>query len=230
MIDGVPDDLAGLAGFEQWLRAQGIPEPNVEVYRRGAEVLASYATLDAALAAEEAAGASPRRLGNLRETDRQLSAWRASRPRPPATIDLAVAPAERPRRASVSLQLDPPRTGCLCKERQGVYLDDDWGLWGKAGGAVCGVGGIILSRFIGVLGAITFALFAAGMGGLGAASSLCFRCETCRRKVRDLDADERADVRRGRGKLVLVALGALAAAAVCAFIYYTIVKERLDDE
>ena len=81
-------------GFVAWLRDQGTPEPNLEVYRRGVEVLASHSSVDAALRAEQAAGASERRLNNLREVASQLANFRASRPRPVPVPDSFSPPSD----------------------------------------------------------------------------------------------------------------------------------------
>jgi len=217
-MDGEVDD------FLAWLRARGTPEPNLELYRRGAAVLAQHATLDATLAAEEAAGASPRRLANLREVHAQLMQFRAEPPPPP---EIHVAP--RPQRATAVGTRPaplPPRRGCECRERKDVYLDDDLGLWGKAAGGITGVVGLVMLRMIGVLGTATVIFGLAGCGSLAAAMSMGYRCDTCRRSVRDLDDDERADLRRGRGLRLIVALVFLAGAAICVAVWFGVMRER----
>jgi len=77
-------------------------------------------------------------------------------------------------------------------------------------------------RLIGVLGALTLALGAAGMGGL---VSICMRCEGCRRRVSDLDADERARVRKGRGRVTLITLALIIGAAVCGAVWWSLIKK-----
>jgi hypothetical protein len=215
-------------GFAGWLRAQGTPEPNVEVYLRGADVLGSFADLDAALRAEEAAGASPRRIANQREVGEQLRRF-AETQRPAPALDLAepdrrTRPASPTRRNEVSV----PRPGCDCRERHDVYLDTDLGIWGKAAGGLGGVFGLVIARLAGVLGALTVGLGFLSLGGAATTLSLCWRCESCRRPIHGsaLTDDERRDLRAARARFLLITIGLSAAALLCAYLWLLAIKHR----
>jgi len=136
---------------------------------------------------------------------------------------VAVEPRE-PRPAAATRNMGDRRKGCICNRRYDVYLDDDFGALARLFGGGIGIGTLVLIRLIGVLGALTLALGAAGMGGLVTITSICFRCEGCRYRVRDPDADERARIRKGRGRVVLVTLALIIGAAVCGAAWWSLVK------
>jgi hypothetical protein len=231
-----------LEGFVAWLRAQGTPEPHVEVYRRGAEELAKYRDVESAVRAEESAGASPRRIANLRMVGDQLAAFEASQPAP---VELDIAPLPRARAPAPATQQPfqpavrsgpgftprrdvlPPRQGCTCRERHDIYVDNDFGVLAKLLGGGLGIATFVLIRLLGLLGALALALGLAGMGGLATTFSICFRCEGCRQPVRDLDDDERSDLRRGRALVFGVTLALLGGAAICAFLWWKLANAEV---
>jgi hypothetical protein len=149
----------------------------------------------------------------------------AARPDGPALPAVADRPAllRRP-------QSDPPRRGCECRDRKDVYVDNDFGMWGKLAGGIAGIGGIILVRFIGVLGAATVALASLSIGGLATTLSVTFRCEGCRKSITDLDDDERQSLWKARGLLLAVSIGLVVATLVCAYLYYMVLQEQEQNE
>ena len=235
--------------FIEWLQTKGLTdEAHLAAYRRILAELAQQPSLSAALRAAEEAGKTPREIANIRAVAarkaefEQLSAPapepRSSSPsRPPverpldveptprAAAGLAVEPRAARPTASRLRDSDPPRKGCICKRRSDVYLDDDFGALARLFGGGIGIGTLILIRLLGVLGALTLAFGAAAMGGLVTITSICMRCESCRYRVRDTTEDERARIRKGRGRVVVITLILLVAAAVCAAAWWSIIKD-----
>jgi hypothetical protein len=125
---------------------------------------------------------------------------------------------------------EPRRQGCDCRERKDAYVDNDFGMWGKLAAGVAGIGGLILVRFIGVLGAATVALASLSIGGLATTLSVTFRCEGCRMAIKDLDADERQTLWKARGLLLAVSIGLVIATLVCAYLYYLVLQEQEKNE
>ena len=148
-------------------------------------------------------------------------------PRPGGASSLEVEAREpRAARASRAPAVEPRRKGCECAKRYDVYLDNDFGALASWLGGGIGIGTIIIIRFIGILGAAALALGLAGMGGLVTIFSICFRCQGCRRRITDLDEDEREHLRKGRGMVVVVTLGLLIAAAVCGYLWVLAMQSR----
>jgi hypothetical protein len=155
-------------------------------------------------------------------------------PRPPAPVverhlarggGLEVE-ASQPRSVPAAMQRDmgDRRKGCICSKRYDLYLDDDFGALARLFGGGIGIGTIILIRLVGILGALAIALGFAGMGGLITILSICMRCEGCRRRVQDLDPDERARVRKGRGRVIVLTLIFIVGALICAAAWWNLVK------
>lgn len=223
--------------FIAWLRGQGLPDEHIRAYRHYLAELAKHPSLSAAIKAAEDAGTPPQQIANMRQVAARLlqfqdtggattspSPARGTKTSPSPEIERARAPSlevekPRPARASRAPAVEPRRHGCDCAKRYDVYLDNDFGALARWLGGGIGIGTIIIIRFIGILGAAALALGLAGMGGLVTIASICFRCQGCRRRVTDLDEDERAHLRKGRGMVVLVTLGLLAAAALCGYLW-----------
>lgn len=221
--------------FIVWLEGQGLSRDQLDAYKRYLAELARHPSLSAALRAGEEAGMPARDLTNLRQVAARLAEFQATRDAPaPASPPLEVEPRRplevepKPVRAPPARDhaMDPPRRGCVCQRRHDVYLDNDFGALAKLLGGGAGLGAFLLVRLVGVLGALTLALALAGTGGTATIISICMRCSDCRRRISDLDSDERAAVRKGRGLVTLVTIGLLAGAALCGAIWWSAVKSR----
>jgi hypothetical protein len=238
--------------FIEWLQSKGLSdEAHLAAYRRIVAELAQHPSLSAALRAAEEAGKPPREIANMRAVAGRIAEFEqlsapapAPRPsspsRPPvekkepalevepaprAAAALAVEPRTTRPPLSRMRDSDPPRKGCICKRRSDVYLDDDFGALARLFGGGIGIGTIVLIRLLGVLGALTLAFGAAAMGGLVTITSICMRCETCRHRVSDTTDDERARIRTGRGRVVVITLILLVAAAACGAAWWSIIKD-----
>jgi hypothetical protein len=204
--------------FIDWLRLRGTPEAHLDAFRHYATVLAKYGDITEAVRAEQAAGAAAQRITNLRQTAAHIAEFSGgSRPLP---VTQPPPVAEAPPLAI------GPRKGCICKKHHDVYIDNDFGIWAKLLGGGAGVAMFFLTRTFGLIGAMAVACGLAATGGTITIGSICFRCEGCRRTVRDLDADERSGLRKARGLVTLITLGLAAGAVICAVIWYTAVKAR----
>jgi len=218
--------------FIEWLRRNGTPEPHVEAHRHYATELAKHPSLTAALRAEEEAGSPAKRIANLRQTAARLAEFEESKstPIPGARARESVAPpvqaAPAPSRHAIAL----PRKGCSCRTHQDIYLDTDFGTLASMIGGGIGIGTFFLIRLIGVLGAVTLALGLAGLGGLATIISICFRCEGCRDPVSDLDADERALLRKGRALVTLITMGFVGGAIACGLLWGYLVKKQMHED
>lgn len=259
-----------LDGFLASLPPRGVDVAHVPLYREAAEALLASAgegrfgaaMLDDALARETMAGASARRLANLRRVGDAMIEYvgqgaktivgtgpaAASSPAspltgaagaaaviaapsalPPVELDLAI---EVPRRTAASTRepinrgaarasapppvfTAPPRPGCICRARHDVYLDDYWQDIGTMYLGFMTITGGVAWRFA---PAFTWLIVTSGLlaaGALITGLTVGWRCDDCRRWIagRDLDADERSQVRRR----ALIFLGIAAAlAVVCA--------------
>lgn len=215
--------MEDVESFIAWLGTQGTPAAHLPVYRHYAGELAKHPSLSAALRAAEEAGAPEQQIKNLRMTAAKLAGFENRRfapAQPEATpIELAVDPKPPPRDMGKLLEVSRPRQGCTCTRHRDVYLDNDFGALARWLGGGVGLGTIVLIRFIGALGTAALALGLAGMGGLVTITSICLRCEGCRSRVRDLDDEEKAHVRAGRKRVVLVTAGLLAGAALCGALW-----------
>jgi hypothetical protein len=137
---------------------------------------------------------------------------------PPAEAlpSLELAPqGERTRNAIADRLKNQPaiRAGCGCKKRYDLYLDDDFGGAARwlAGGV--GIGTVVLAYWAGVFFTVALMFGFAAMGGVATVMSVCMRCEGCRQKVTDLDANDRENVRLARRRITLVTVGLAAIAA-----------------
>ena len=221
------------------MRARGTAEQHLEAHRHYALELAKYPSLSAALRAEEEAGSPANRIANIRQVAARIAEFHsgqgvavhdASPARPSPAQPALEVEAPRTARATVSprmLGLEPRRRGCDCRERQDVYVDNDFGAMASMLGGGIGIGTIVLIKFVGVLGALAIALGLASLGGLATTMSICFRCHGCRCKVRDLDADERLALGKGRALVAAVTLALMAGSALCGYIWYSAVKARM---
>jgi hypothetical protein len=223
--------------FIEWLQGQGLPEEHLKAYRHYLAELAKHPSLSAALRAAEEAGTPPRQIANLRQAAARFAQFEEARSRP-APVATPTEPVKSSSAGSV-LEVEPKqarpaqapqestalRRGCTCKKRYDVYLDNDFGsLAGLLGGGI-GIGGVVLVRFFGILGALAIALGFAGMGGFVTIFSICVRCQGCRNRIYDLDEDEIRDLRKGRSYVVLATIGLLVGAAVCAYLWWTLVTQ-----
>lgn len=225
--------MLDVEAFSGWLRRGGATEADITAARTFAAELARAPSLSAALRDAEDRRASPADVAGLRRTAAQIAQFEAGEQPPraagePSGFDIVRddRPAPRSARATNAAAMLPRRAGCDCRKREGVYIDNDFGILGKALGGAGGVGGFILIRFVGLLGAAAIALGLAGTGGLITTFSICVRCEGCRHRITDLDADERKDLMKGRSLTLLVTIGLLAGAAVCGYLWWTLVKAR----
>jgi hypothetical protein len=219
--------------FSGWLRRGGASELDITAARTHAAELARHPSLSAALRDAEDRRAAPADIAALRRTAGQIAQFESGEQPPRAAPESSGfdivrddRPARREGRATNAPAMLPRRAGCDCRSRSDVYIDNDFGVLGKALGGAGGVGGFILVRFVGILGAAAIALGLAGTGGLITTISICVRCEGCRRRVTDLDADERRDLLKGRSLTMLVTIGLLAGAAVCGYLWWTLVSSR----
>jgi hypothetical protein len=236
-----PDRVVDEEAFVDWLVAQGLTDDaHLAAYRRYIAELAKHPSLSAALQAAKEAGTSDREIANLRKVAGRIAEFDAARNAPavevPAPV-LAVEPRQKPPsiappvRSPVPVRGKPSthdpgqrRRGCVCNRPYDLYLDDDFGALARLFGGGIGIGTIVLIRLVGVLGALTLALGLAGTGGLVTILSTCMRCEGCRRRVSDLDDDERARVRKGRARVVLITIALVAGAAICGIAWWSLVK------
>ncbi len=204
--------------FVAWLRLRGTPEAHLDAFRHYAAILLPYADITEAVRVEEARGAPAQRIKNLRETAALITEFSGgSRP-----IPVVATPPAAPALG--------PRKGCECKRRYDLYLDNDFGTYATLLGGGTGVTMFFLTRLLGLVGAMAIAFGLAGIGGTITIASICFRCEGCRRTIRELDADERAELRKSRGLVTLITLGLYAAAAICGVLWYLHAKQRYTGE
>lgn len=205
-------------GFVGWLRARGVPEPNLELYRRGAEVIAGHVDapplrprhLEATLRAEERAGASARRLANLNEVGTKLLEFAAQ---PPAAEAVAAVAA--------------PRPGCECPKAQDLFVEGDWGVYGTAAAAVAGASWLGAAPLIGNYGATSITLGVLALGGVVTTTSVTYRCTVCQQKIRGpFDADERKHLWEGR----LIVVGLTVAFALGSLFFLHLWRGRVADE
>jgi hypothetical protein len=224
--------------FIEWLKGQGLPDAQMAAYRNYLAELSKHPSLSAAIKAAEEAGTPPREIANMRQVAARLVTFRDAPATPALPAKLPVAseptfevearqPAAAPKRRIGDTA--PPRRGCSCKKRYDLYLDNDFGALARWLGGGIGIGTLILIRMIGILGAACLALGLAGMGGLVTCFSICLRCEGCRQRVTDLDEDEIAHVRKGRGLTVLVTAGLLAGSLLCGYLWFMIMKHSRTD-
>lgn len=220
----------------EWLRRNGTPEAHLAAHRHYAEELAKHPSLSAAIRYHEDAGAPPQRIANLKATAAKFAELEESKRAPRAPVapvrvrepELPVHVAPRPaarQTADPPSRWTAPRVGCDCKKRYDLYLDNDFGGLAKMLGGGLGIGTFLLVRMIGVLGALAIALGLAGLGGFATIMTICFRCEGCRKPIKqDLDDDERATLRKGRAMVVIVTALLWGGAALCAFLWITAVR------
>jgi hypothetical protein len=221
--------------FIEWLRTTGTPEAHVEAHRHYAIELAKHPSLTAALRAEEEAGSPAKRIANLRQTAARLAEFEESKRSPPPVAARprapeSVAPPVQAPAPSSRHVMSLPRKGCSCRSHQDIYLDTDFGSLASMIGGGIGIGMFFLIRFIGILGAAAIALGLAGLGGLATIISICFRCEGCRDPVTDLDADERALLRKGRALVTLITAGFVGGAIVCGSLWAYLVKQQMKQD
>jgi hypothetical protein len=216
--------------FVEWLRETGTPEPHVAAHRHYAEELAKHPSLSAALRYHEDAGAPPQRIANLKSTAVKRAEFEQAREaprRPQLEPRLEVErPAPRAREVTANPRFSTPRAGCECKKRYDLYLDNDFGTLAKMLGGGIGLGTFLLIRMIGVVGALAIALGLAGLGGFATIMTVCFRCEGCRKPIKDLDDEERSTLRKGRAMVVLVTAALWGGAALCVFLWLTAVRSH----
>jgi len=235
--------------FIAWLRDQGLPDEHIAAYRGHLAELAKHPSLSAAIRAHEEAGTPARQIANMRQVaarfaefnekgaiargtppvELEVEAKKPLSPRgtPPVALEVEAKKPLPPRGPRVG-DTEPPRKGCSCRKRYDVYLDNDFGALGRWLGGGIGIGTIILIRLIGVLGAASLALGLAGMGGFITCFTICVRCEGCRQRIQDLDAEERADLGKGRRKVVLVTAALLAGSVICAYLWVMILRTPPD--
>jgi hypothetical protein len=231
--------------FLTWLQGQGLGEKQLAAYRKYLEELAKHPSLSAALRAAEDAGVPAREIGNMRAVAARFAEFQATgeatasaappsrrsptspppSARPPTSPPLEIEKPARPAPAR-DHSVELPRKGCVCNRRQDVYVDNDFGALAKLLGGGAGIGAVLLTRMIGVFGALALAFGLAAMGGMATIISICLRCNSCRRRVTDLDSDERAAVHKGRGLVTLVTLGLVAATAVSGFLWWKRAQAR----
>lgn len=220
--------------FIAWLRDQGLPDEHIAAYRNYLAELAKHPSLSAALRAAEEAGTPARQIANMRQVAARLAEFNEKgavepkkplAPRATPPVELAVEAPKKPASALVERMRNelPPRRGCSCKKRYDLYLDNDFGALARWLGGGIGIGTLILIRLIGILGAAALALGLAGLGGFITSFTICLRCEGCRQRVQDLDEDERAWVKKGRGLVVLVTAGLLAGSVICGYLWYLVI-------
>lgn len=232
-------DVDDVEGFIAWMRARGTPEQHLPAHRHYALELSKHPSLSAALRAEEEAGSPANRIANIRQVAARIAEFHSGHGvevhdaspvrQAPASLALEVE-APRAARATVSprrLGLEPPRRGCECRERQDIYVDNDFGAMASMLGGGLGIGTIVLIKFVGVIGALAIALGLASLGGLATTMSICFRCHGCRCKVRDLDADESGTLGKGRALVAAVTLALMAGSGLCGYLWYSAMKARL---
>lgn len=207
--------------FIDWLRLRGTPEAHLDAFRHYAGVLAGYNDITEAVRGEEAAGAPPQRIKNLRQTAAHIAEFSGGSRPLPVTRSPVVEP---PPPTALG-----PRKNCECKKRHDVYIDNDFGIWAKLIGGGSAVAIFVLKRAFGFAGAMAITFGLAATGGTITIGSVCFRCEGCRRTIRDLDADERVELRKARALVTLITIGLAAAAVLCALVWYSGMKARYDD-
>lgn len=235
--------------FIAWLREQGFSDEHLAAFRGYLAELAKHPSLSAALRAFEDEGRSPRQIANMRQAAAKYAEFQergaaqsapAAKPRPaerppaPSLEPALETESKRPASPAASantavaraLAGGMPRRGCQCRTRYDIFLDNDFGALARLLGGGVGIGTFILIRLFGALGALAIALGFAGLGGFATILSICYRCEGCRRRVTDLDEDERAHLRKGRGMVVLVTAGLIAGSAVCGYLWWLAVKAR----
>jgi hypothetical protein len=230
--------VADVEPFIAWLRGQGATDAQQAAFRRYAMELAKHPSLSAAIRAAEEAGTPQLQIANLRQTAARLVEFESAagvtmdrtaepsraRPLPTSPPSLDIEPI-RPRTPSAAPKFDaPPRRGCECRRRHDVYLDNDFGVLARWLGGGLGIGTLIMIRLFGLFGALALALGLAGAGGTATIISICVRCEGCRRRVTDLDAEELEDLRKGRKLVVLVTVGLLAGAVVCGYLWWLVLQ------
>lgn len=242
--------MGDVDAFVKWLEDSGTPAAHVAAHRHYAEELDKHPSLSAALRYHEDAGAPAGRLANLKATAAKRVEFEQSliasipRPRPLASEPVPYPPAEpagyrpsevpqlaierpKPRTVEPNPRWSAPRNGCTCQKRYDLYLDNDFGGLAKMLGGGIGIGTFLLVRAIGVVGALAIAFGLAGLGGFATILTICFRCEGCRKPIKDLDDDERTTLRKGRAIVVLITVALFAGAALCAFIWITVVKSSV---
>jgi hypothetical protein len=233
--------------FIEWLRTKGLTdEAQLSAYRRFVAEIAAQPSLSAALRVAEEEGMPAKHIANLRAVAARMAEFDSSRtapaapaprvinpspalevePRPPARGGGLEIEAKQPRHVPAAMlrNLGDRRKGCICNKRYDLYLDDDFGALARLFGGGIGIGTIILIRLVGILGALAIALGFAGMGGLVTILSICMRCEGCRHRVQDLDDDERARVRKGRGRVIVLTLIFIVGALICAAAWWNVIK------
>jgi hypothetical protein len=226
--------VQNVEAFIEWLRAKGLTDQTqLSAYRQLVEEIAAQPSLSAALRVAEEEGKPAKHIANLRAVAGRMAEFESSRTAPArvaVAAAVAAAPgleveARQPRAPAAALRnVSDRRKGCICNKRYDLYLDDDFGALARVFGGGIGVGTIVLVRAIGVLGALALAFGLAAMGGLVTILSICMRCEGCRRRVQDLDADERARVHKGRGRVVVLTLVMIVLAVACGAAWWSAVK------
>ena len=212
------------AGFVEWLRTKGLPNERIEAFRFFAAELAKHPSLSAAIRAYEDAGEPPQRITNLRHAAAKLVEYEESRHAP--AVDPSPPRPRTPSAAVVAAAASTSRLGCSCRKRYDIYLDSDFGALARWLGGGIGIGSLVMIRLFGIVGAAAIALGLAGTGGAATILSICFRCEGCRQRIRDLDRDELAILRSGRAKVTLITVGLLGGAAVCGLGWWMAISAK----
>jgi hypothetical protein len=214
-----------LEGFEDWLRARGTPEAQLDSHVQGAQQIVSFSGpgrafpkhVDAAGRDAESAGATPVQLANLQRVGEAFVRFHAERPAsmPPPRARISV-----PANASVGAYAsDDARCSC------GGMVILEYGQ--RANKAAGGIGGIIGAGSVflcGCLGAgAAIATIAGGMmliGGLIAAQ----RCTMCGQKLpsEQMSDGQRSALRNQRLKLFGGGLGLGALGIVLLLAWFSL--------
>jgi hypothetical protein len=103
-----------LEAFIEWLRERGLEQEQLDAYRSIATELRSHPSLSAALLAAQEAGATPKRIQNMRLVAARLAEFEELRlDRPSATVEaprqqLPSAVAKEPRPDLATIDVEPP--------------------------------------------------------------------------------------------------------------------------